>query len=80
MMYFNGYDINGKPCRVEEYGNDAGYVRAYASVCQVIRIAPSTYVETNGIVYASSQVKCAGYTTPENLNFAKKDDSTWVYD
>ena len=72
MMYFDGYDIDGRPCRVEEFGNDIGYVRAYDRGCQAVRIDSSTYVGTNGKVYASSQAKCANYTTQGNLNYAKK--------
>lgn len=71
MVYFDGYDINGKPCRVEEYGNDMGFVRAYERGCQAVRIASSTYVGTNGKVYASSQANCIRYTTKRDIDLAK---------
>lgn len=71
MVYFEGYDIDGISCRVEEMGNDVGLVSSYQGCFQAVRVAPSTYIATNGKVYGSTQQKCIDYSTPRYFNYAK---------
>ncbi len=72
MTYFDGFDINGNPCRIEETGNGTGFVRAYESGYLAVRLAASTYMATNGQVYAASRGNCSSYATPEWRNWAKR--------
>lgn len=72
MMYFNGFDINGNSCKVEEYGNDKGIVNVNGRRYQAVRLAPSTYMGTNGQVYAAKQNNCYTYATLEWTNWARR--------
>lgn len=73
MFYFDGYDIYGNSCRVQEPGGGIGFVMAQRGGFQAIRLAPSVYMATNGEVYASTQQKCSEYSTIEWQNWARRE-------
>lgn len=72
MLYFNGFDIDGTPCKVEEYGSDIGIVNVNGRRYQAIRLAASTYMATNGQIYAANQNNCISYATPEWTGWARR--------
>lgn len=72
MNGFEGYDIDGNGCRVDEMGNEVGIVSSVEGIFQAVRISSSTYIGTNGKVYSASREKCRTYSTPENFQWAKR--------
>lgn len=71
MSYFNGFDSYGNSYRVEEYGNDIGMVVIGVGKLKAVRLAPSTYMGTNGQVYAANQNNCSVYSSPQWVNWAR---------
>lgn len=71
MSRFNGFDIDGNICEVQEYKNDIGIVTVNGTTYHAIRLAQSTYMGDNGRVYAANRDNCYLYTTPEWINWAR---------
>ncbi len=72
MVRFNAYDKNGTPCQVEEYGNDIGLVITSKRAYQAVRLASSTYMGTDGQIYAANRNNCFTYMTPEWVGWARR--------
>lgn len=72
MYGFNGFNIDGQECFVDEMGNDIGYVHLGGRVIQAIRLSSSVYMGTDGKVYAANRQKCQTYTTDEWYNWARR--------
>jgi len=73
---FNGVDINGVPAIVEEMwsGPEIALIKTSDQGGVVaIRISSSTYIGTNGKVYAMNVSKAQQYNTLANLAWAKKE-------
>ena len=72
MYGFNGFDINGKSCFVDEQGHDIGVVHSDKGVIQAIRLDPSVYMDTDGKIYAAFQKNCTKYATTEWFDWARR--------
>lgn len=72
MIYFDGYDIDGNRCRIQEFGNEIGFVTSYSGGYQAVRLAASVYMATNGRVYASTIQNCSTYATKQWHDWARR--------
>jgi len=81
--FFAAYDSDGNSSRLEEYvGTEEGFIFSKISGgVQAIKIATSTYIGVDGKVYSTSQSKSKEYTTPENIDWAKREmlKRGWVW-
>lgn len=72
MGYFYGFDLQGNSYKVMELGNDIGSVVVNGKEFQAVRLAPSTYMDIRGRIYAANQNNCFSYSGSEWTNWARR--------